>query len=96
MVVRAGLVDAAMVGSPSGLTIDHEAQDVGAGVVTYGIELATGLAGVVGVDLGIDDSVGAFERAGQDVALRTADRGVAPGQPVVVASVDLSSGSADS
>ena len=30
-----------------------------------------------------------FERAGQDVAFRPADRGVAPGQPVVVASVDL-------
>jgi hypothetical protein len=60
--------------------------------VTDGVELGRGLAGVAGVDLGVDDSLRGFERAGQNISVAPADRGVAPGQPIVVTAVDPAPG----
>ncbi len=37
------------------------------------VELATGLAGVVGVDLRVDDPLLSFEGTGEDLAVRPAD-----------------------
>src|SRR5207244_2029594 len=68
--------------------VDRQPKHIWPRVVTGGIEHAAVTAGASKVEIGIEDSRRAHERPGNEISVRTDDRGVSAAEPVVVPAVE--------